>query len=69
MLRKIDHGFGDVYTIVEFKEAVEQGYINNWDGSGYLIKPDGLHYDTVNQIDCRNLDNLPEGSQIIWFNK
>jgi len=55
--------FGDLFTIEEWNEAIETGWITNWDGSGYWVK-DGKESDD-------EVFSTPQedATHIAWYNK
>lgn len=56
--------YGDLYTVDEWKESVENGWIMDDDGSGYWVK-DGL--------ECRDCDVFysepKDATHVMWYNK
>jgi len=57
--------YGEVFTIPEFKEAIEDGDITKDDGTGYYS--DGLHMSRNNPVFS---SEQPDGARyVIWFNK
>lgn len=57
--------YGEVFTIPEFKEAIEDGDITKDDGAGYYS--DGLHMSRKNPVFG---GEQPDGARyVIWFNK
>ena len=57
--------YGEVFTIPEFKEAIEDGSITKNDGMGYYS--DGLHMSRKNPVFGAE---QPDGARyVIWFNK
>ena len=57
--------YGEVFTIPEFKEAIEDGTITKNDGVGYYS--DGLHMSRKNPVFG---SEQPDGTRyVIWFNK
>lgn len=56
--------YGDVYTLSDFIDCVNDGYIGNYDGSGYWCK-DGLY-----SHDDEVFSSEPEdATHVVWFNK
>ena len=57
--------YGEVFTIPEFKDAIEDGTITKNDGVGYYS--DGLHMSRKNPVFG---SEQPDGTRyVIWFNK
>ena len=53
----------DIYTVAEWKEAVELGAFKNWDGSGYWVK-DGM------KSSAEVFSSDPEdATHVVWYNK
>ncbi len=61
--------FGSVYTIEEFCNLCEEGYITNYDGWGYFLSDDGIE----SNLSVFNLKVTPEYAAkynfIVWYNK
>jgi hypothetical protein len=62
---KFNESLNEVFTIPEFKEAIEDGDITKDDGAGYYS--DGLHMSRKNPAFSAE---QPDGARyVIWFNK
>lgn len=61
-IRSLDSG-DDVYTVEEWKQAVEEGSFNTFDGSGYWVK-DGYR-SNAEVFSTEPLD----ATHVVWFNK
>ncbi len=53
----------DIYTIEEWKDAVNDGWITNYDGSGYWVK-DGLK----SRDEVFSTPQL-DATHVVWYNK
>lgn len=61
---KIEDGCGDVFTIQEFFDMVNNGCINNYDGYGSYS--DGIYeLESIKDIYLLN----PSFSHVVWYNK
>jgi hypothetical protein len=60
--------FGDIFTLEEFRDAVRQGYLIDYDGYGYPMKDDLV--DDFQKIFPSDMISIPkDATHIIWFNR
>ena len=62
-LELIKEGIGDLFTVEEWKEAVESGDFNMFDGVGYWVKDEKESDDEV--FSTPQLD----ATHVVWYNK
>ncbi len=59
--------YGDVMSLEEWTEAVDQGFFTNEDGSGYFCK-DGIMNRTI-EVFSKAALGVTDATHVCWFNK
>lgn len=60
--------YGELLTVLEFRESCEHGYFIDYDGSGHPVK-DGKMARKVTILPSK-LDEIPkDATHIMWFNR
>lgn len=60
--------YGDIMTIEEWNDCVEQGFFTNDDGSGYFCK-DGKMDRTIEVFSPQAAKMEIDATHVCWFNK
>lgn len=64
-----DYDFGDVFSIIEFRDMISCGGITDYDGNGDYLNEDGTLGEPVDLEDIMSGTYPSKYKWVIWFNK
>ena len=70
MIEEYDGDFGEIYTILDFKNSVIAGGFTDDDGSAYVCEENGEHLFPISCEEIANINlNHTAITHIRWYNK
>lgn len=64
-----DWDFGDVFSIIEFRDMIACGVITDYDGNGDYLNEDGTLGEPIDLEDIMSGTHPSKYKWVIWFNK